>query len=280
MTQYREARRFRHVAYVEAGRPEAPALFLLHGGTMTASWNWSQAIPVLAESYRLIAPDSAGHGHSSNPRPNLRYEDMAEDVLDLAEELGLTQAAFYGFSDGAQVALELAGRAPGFPTALVLSAVMHRLTPGYYSSMRDLIGHDGYASDGWDNSHPDMAADFHLHHDDWSALAPQIWELWTRPIELAPEHLARVTAPTLLLTGDRDPFVSLEQTVELLRLLQAGELAVIPGAGHSYDERFTAVAAEFLSRHVAAPQPVGEEASAKTHRLLHPPAEGQPISSR
>lgn len=243
-------RRWDHLAYLEAGSEEAPVLFLLHGGTMTARWNWADAMPTLAQNYRVIAPDSAGHGRSTNPRPNLRYEDMAEDVVRLATALGVTRAAFYGFSDGAQVALELATRRPELPTALVLSAVTYRLTPTYFSSMRASVGADGYATDGWEDAHPEMAAEFRLHHHDWRALAPQIWELWTRAYEVPPDRLARVRVPTLLLTGDRDPFVSLEQTVELLRLLPSGELAVIPGAGHSYDEPFIRAATDFLRRHV------------------------------
>jgi pimeloyl-ACP methyl ester carboxylesterase len=248
-------RRWSHLAYIEAGSDQSPVLFLLHGGTMTAGWNWAEAMPILARRYRVIAPDSAGHGRSTNPRPDLRYEDMADDVLRLASALGVTRAAFYGFSDGAQVALELATRRPNLPVALVLSAVMYRLTPTYFSSMRAAVGADGYATDGWEHDHPDVAADFRLHHHDWQALAPQIWELWTRSYELAPDRLARVTSPTLLLTGDRDPFVSLEQTVELLRLLPCAELAVIPGAGHSYDHRFTTAAEDFLQRTMISEQP-------------------------
>jgi pimeloyl-ACP methyl ester carboxylesterase len=250
VTRYLTARRFAHLAYVEAGAADAPPLFLLHGGTMTATWNWAEAIPALADRYRVIAPDSPGHGHSANPRPYLRYEDMAEDVLALAEALDLSQAAFYGFSDGAQVALELAAREPAFPTALVLSAVMHKLGPGYYPSMHKTVGEDGYAGDGWEPAHTEAAAEFRARHDDWDALAPQIWDLWTRPIRLSADHVSRVRASTLLLVGDRDPFVGVEQTVELFRMLRQAELAVIPGAGHEYDERFTTVAREFLRRHV------------------------------
>jgi pimeloyl-ACP methyl ester carboxylesterase len=59
-----------------------------------------------------------------------------------------------------------------------------------------------------------------------------------------------VSSPVLWLAGDRDPFIALEQTVALLRRLPTAELAVVPGAGHHYDERFTAAALHFLGRHV------------------------------
>ncbi len=243
-----ESKRYRHLAYLEGGPPDGPPLFLLHGGTMTASSNWGGVLPAFARHFRVVAPDSPGHGGSANPRADLRYDEIAEDMLALAADQSIDHAGFYGFSDGAQIALEVAFQAPRFPTALVLSAVMHKLTPIYYASMVDYVGAEGFAARSWSAEHPEMAADCSLHHADWDSLAPQIWDLWTRAFELTPDQLSRVVAPTLLLSGDRDRFVSLEQTVELLRLLPNAELAVIPGAGHEYDGRFTETALEFLRR--------------------------------
>ncbi len=239
-------RRFAHLAYLEAG--EGEPLFLLHGGTMTAEWNWGEALPVFAERFRAIAPDSPGHGESANPRRELRYEDMLDDVLALAAHLGIERAGCYGFSDGAQVALELALRRPDFATRLVLSGVLHRFGPGYLDALRGFLGAESFVDPVWAEARPDWAADCRARHRDWEALAPQVWELWTRPLGYTEEQLGRVAAPTLLLTGDRDPFISVEQTVELFRLIPGAELAVIPGAGHDYGEPFTRAALDFLSR--------------------------------
>jgi pimeloyl-ACP methyl ester carboxylesterase len=222
--------------WFEAGRADGPPLFLLHGGTMTAHWNWDDELPAFA-AYRVVAPDLPGHAGSTNPRPDLRYEDMVEDVLALAAELGIDRAAFYGFSDGAQVALELAIREPGFPTALVLSGVLHELTRAYFAGLREFAASDEFAQGRG-------------YHRDWDTVARQVLDLWSRPLDLPPARLARVTAPALVLTGEHDPFIPLEQSEQLARLLPNAELAVIHGAGHDYDERFTQAALEFLGRHV------------------------------
>ena len=243
-------KRFRHLAYCEAGAPDAPPLFLLHGGTMTARWNWKTELPAFAAHYRVIAPDNPGHGESANPRPALRYEDMVDDVLGLAAALGIEHAAFYGFSDGGQIALELAIREPDFPRAVVLSGVLHELTPAYHAAMLEFAGAPRFADPEWSARQPELAAECRAHHADWERLAPQVWDLWMRPLELGPERLARISAPVLILTGDRDPFVLLEDTVALLRKLPGAELAVIPQAAHGYDERFSSAALEFLSRHI------------------------------
>ncbi len=250
-----ESKRYRHLVYFEGGPSDGPPLFLLHGGTMTASWNWGGVLPAFSRHFRVIAPDTPGHGGSANPREDLRYDEIAEDMLALAADLDIEQAAFYGFSDGAQVALEVAIQVPRFPTALVLSAVMHKLTPTYYASMVEYVGPGGFAAPTWSVEHPEMAASCGIHHSDWASLAPQVWDLWTRAFELGPDQLARVVAPTLLLGGDRDRFVSLEQTIELLRLLPNAELAVIPGAGHEYDGRFTDTALDFLRRQSSGVRP-------------------------
>src|SRR2546423_14418966 len=51
-----------------AGPPHAPAVLLLHGWTASADLNWVLAYDLLADSYRLIAPDHRGH------RPGIRAE--------------------------------------------------------------------------------------------------------------------------------------------------------------------------------------------------------------
>jgi pimeloyl-ACP methyl ester carboxylesterase len=226
---------------------------------MTAAWNWAEALPSLAGEFHVVAPDTPGHGMSANPRPDLQYADIARDVLELARSLGFSSAAFYGFSDGAQVALEVAIAEPRFPRALVLSGVLHRLGPGYQASVLEFAGGENFAAPLFSAAQPEVAARCQEVHADWAALAPQVWDLWMRDPDLPPERLAQVLAPVLLLTGDRDPFAPVEQTVQLFRLLPDVELAVVPGAGHDYDQRFTGAAREFLARR--APHGLGATGS-------------------
>src|SRR5947209_10958428 len=54
------------VFYREAGPKDAPAVLLLHGFP-TSSQMFRNLIPLLADEYRVIAPDYPGYGHSSMP---------------------------------------------------------------------------------------------------------------------------------------------------------------------------------------------------------------------
>jgi pimeloyl-ACP methyl ester carboxylesterase len=69
-----------------------------------------------------------------------------------------------------------------------------------------------------------------------------------------------VLAPILVLLGDRDELVSIEEAVEMVRLLPRAELAVVPGADHgaffsTKVATFQSLMLDFLSRHAASPEP-------------------------
>ncbi len=54
------------IFYREAGPKDAPAILLLHGFP-TSSQMFRNLIPALADTYRVVAPDYPGYGHSSMP---------------------------------------------------------------------------------------------------------------------------------------------------------------------------------------------------------------------
>jgi len=60
--------------------------------------------------------------------------------------------------------------------------------------------------------------------------------------------LANVTAPTLILSGDRDEFCQVEQAVAAYRHLPDGQLAILPGHGHYIPPSAIEETIEFLGR--------------------------------
>lgn len=86
---------------------EGKPLVLLHGngGSIRSR---SDLIPEFAKKYKVIALDSRCHGKSGCPAQYLTYEQMAEDVNSLLQELKIDSAFMWGHSDGAIVGLLLA----------------------------------------------------------------------------------------------------------------------------------------------------------------------------
>jgi pimeloyl-ACP methyl ester carboxylesterase len=109
------------VSYREAGGPDAPTLLLLHGFP-TAGHMFRDLIPLLAESFHLVAPDLPGFGQSDVPaRDAFRYsfENLANVIDRFTEIIGLKRFAIYIFDYGAPVGLRIAVKHPERISAIV-----------------------------------------------------------------------------------------------------------------------------------------------------------------
>jgi 3-oxoadipate enol-lactonase len=104
------------------GPPGAAALVLLHGWTATADLNFSRIYSPLAEHFRVLAFDHRGHGAGIRPRRPFRLEDCADDVVAMADAIGLDRFAVLGYSMGGAIAQLLWRRHGDRLTGLVLAA--------------------------------------------------------------------------------------------------------------------------------------------------------------
>jgi pimeloyl-ACP methyl ester carboxylesterase len=109
------------IFYREAGRSDAPTILLLHGFP-TSSHMFRDLIPLLADRYRLIAPDLPGFGFSDAPDPELfkyTFENLARTIGGFTEAVGLKRYALYVFDYGAPVGFRLALAHPERVTAII-----------------------------------------------------------------------------------------------------------------------------------------------------------------
>src|SRR5918993_4516155 len=212
---------------------EGEPLLLVHGGTAT-SQSWASHLPAFTEHFQVFAPDSRGHGRTDNPTGELSYRVMADDVAALVGVLGLQRPLVLGYSDGGQIALELGIRYPGLVRALVLGGTQFRFSEAYLEDARALLGiaeGEKVDTERLEREQPDFAAylcESHGHvygPEYWKTYVKKIAALWLTPLCYAPETLAAITDPVLVLVGDRDGG-STEEPIELFRLLPNAELAV------------------------------------------------------
>jgi 3-oxoadipate enol-lactonase len=87
-----------------AGPAGAPTVVLLHGWTATADLNWWASYAPLAEHVNVVAIDHRGHGRGIRAAESFRLEQCADDVVALADALGLEQIIPVGYSMGGPVA--------------------------------------------------------------------------------------------------------------------------------------------------------------------------------
>jgi pimeloyl-ACP methyl ester carboxylesterase len=110
------------------GPKGAPTLVLLHGLAATGPLNWFTAFSDLAERYHVVAVDHRGHGQGIRTR-RFRLKDCADDVIGVANELGVHRFIAGGYSMGGPIAKLCWNRQPERVRGLVLCATARYFTP-------------------------------------------------------------------------------------------------------------------------------------------------------
>jgi pimeloyl-ACP methyl ester carboxylesterase len=204
---------------------EGDPLVLLHGGFVGASSFFAQTPALVAAGYRVHVPERRGHAHTPDVEGPLSYSVMADDTVAYLEQEVGAPAHLVGWSDGAVVALLVAQRRPDLVARMVLIGQ-------YYNASGRANGGDlvaylnsqeaiAFLRQAYDPVSPDGPDHFPVVH------GKMMHMISTEP-EIALDSLGDVTAPTLVLQGDRDE-VTVEHSAALVAALPEARLAVLPG---------------------------------------------------
>lgn len=260
------------IAYVEAG--DGPPVVVLHGGFVSTGPTWADSpiayvrhMATLAKHFRVIAPDTRGSGATVHRGGTVSYSLLADDVLALVDALGLDRPALVGFSDGAAVATVVAIRHPEAVSALAAHAGYDVFVPNapIFEMGRALFGGSPEATEADPSAAeqalmtmPPMAAMLALTKADYdTAQGEGHWREYLRIFFDRATHspgytmkdFRSIIAPSLIVTGDRDHFCSVEEGAIASRNLPAGELAVLPNTEHAITPAVIDTTVEFLLRH-------------------------------
>lgn len=272
------------VHYQEAGPADAPAMILIHGFA-SSNLVWSKVLLELAESgFRVIAPDLPGYGYSAKPRElDYTISSQARIIVGLLAQLEIERAAIVGSSYGGAVAATIALDRPELVEKLVLVGAVTNNAPTRYLLMRlfgspiigDLISPLLLGSRRLLRKRMTRVYDRHSWVLDERRVNARYLSLNTRGTHRAiirtvrrwdADRISRdahlVNVPTLVLWGDSDRDVPLENGEELQEKIPNSRLIVFRECGHlpheEYPEAFTKVVTEFLkdaSRVPLSPNP-------------------------
>jgi pimeloyl-ACP methyl ester carboxylesterase len=208
--------------------PGRPPLVLLHGGSATIDSTFVRLLPLLAANRAVIAIEQQGHGHTADIDRPLGYAQMADDTAALLATLKAGPVDCLGFSDGANVALQLAIRHPDAVRKIVAAGALVRadaMKPESVAFIR------AATAETWPP--PVKAAYMRAAPDPqhWAAFIGKVKTLWLEMPDWPEDSLRAIRTPVLLVYGDHDD-IRLEHAVQLQGLIPAAQLAVLPATSH------------------------------------------------
>lgn len=219
---------------------EGDPIIVLTGAHMDIM-SMGKIIPMLAENHKVYALEFQGHGHTEDIDRPITYENLADDVADFMDAIGLGKADVFGYSMGAQAGLQLAISQPQKVNKLIFAS-------GAY----DLEGWQPVYSEFLPQMSPEMFlampffAEKHKQSENPDAyikFLKKMIALEHEPMSLE-EDVKKLKTPVLIIAGDAD-VATLEHTVALFRLLGGGvmgdmgnplpdsRLAILPATSHT-----------------------------------------------
>ena len=189
-------------------------LVLLHGNGEDGTY-FTHQIAHFSQRFRVLALDTRGHGKSPRGEAPFTIRQFARDLLAFLDARGIERAHLLGFSDGGNIALVFALAHPERVGKLVLNGA-NLNTRGVKRSVQVPI-ELGYR----------MARLFASLNAKARANA-EILGLMVNDPNVAPEELAALTAPTLVIAGEND-MIREDHTRLIAERIPNARLAFVPG---------------------------------------------------
>jgi pimeloyl-ACP methyl ester carboxylesterase len=227
---------------------------LCHGflSSKTSSTNNTLTRTLIERGIATFRFDFFGHGESEGPFElitNTLAIEQAQTALDLVRQKGYRKVGLMGSSFGGLVATLTAAQRTDLACLALKCPVVD-----FAEELRLEFGEEEMARWKATNTVPNI-----LGGPDRIALRYAFYEDCLRQIAYAPAR--SVTAPTVIVQGDRDEHVPLHQSRKLYEALQVKKhLDVLPGADHQFTKRedfaqMTNVIADWLTEHLSPLQP-------------------------
>jgi pimeloyl-ACP methyl ester carboxylesterase len=231
------------------------SLIFLHGSMGTGKV-WKPYVPILLNDFNIILPDLRGHGKTENPDKAIDLHLIADDIVALIEALKLEKPFLCGWSMGGDVSLDVAIRYPDCVSGLIVGGVTHRISESYFASLK-AMGLEGPGKVNFEQAEQNIPQLINLWKTEhvqsplhWKELVTQLSFEMINPTLPAEDNLKQITLPTLIVWGDRDQFLPIEDAIELYRLIPNAQLAVIPNANHFVTRTHVLLFAELVKEFV------------------------------
>ena len=245
------------------------APLVLIPGFAAGAWIWSKHVEPLATKFKVVTFDPRGIGQSSYDSEPLTMRVLADDTAALLNRLGIEQGHILGVSFGGFVAQEFALAYPDATRTLSLCCTSFG-GPNHVSPSMEVLtavlSTNGYNTDERirRNLLPAFSPDFVRKHPKeveevikLRLANPVAEEAYRAQLKAgigfdAESRVAGIKAPTLVLSGDADAIVPVQNSRNLAQQIPGARLRLVEGGSHLFfieqPDEFNRNLVEFLTQ--------------------------------
>jgi 3-oxoadipate enol-lactonase len=240
-------------------------LVLIHGAGNNLNM-WYHQVPAFSKNYRVVTYDVRGSGKTDRPEGDYSMSLFVEDAYRLMQAIKVTDGYFLGFSMGGRIALELAVNYPEMVKALVLAnsavggpssspqalerwrANIELLEKGEMKKVAEITTASAFSP----NFRSKNPAEFEKYMKVKQQNKPDGIARLMRSMNLPanPLDLSKVKCPTLLIAGENDSHLGVEQANRTQEAIAGSKMVLLP-TGHAsaveLPKKFNSAVLEFLS---------------------------------
>ena len=204
-------------------------LVLIHGGGSTIQTSFGNLIPLLANR-QIIAVELQAHGRTSDRNTDLTFEQDADDVARLLQNLGIAQASFLGYSNGGHTTIEIAIRHPALVDKIILAGTFYKreaIAPEFW---------DSFGGAQLQNMPKSLLEGYLAVNHDHEGLNNMFLKDVKRMKSFrgwSDAQMRSILAPVLVLSGSTD-LGGPEHALEMSRIIPNCRLAILPGGHGKY----------------------------------------------
>jgi pimeloyl-ACP methyl ester carboxylesterase len=221
-------------------------LLFLHGA-IGSSAQLQPLQEALKDRYHIHLFDFPGHG-GKEFLPAFSIKAFAESVVEHLDKNKLIKVSVFGYSMGGYVAMYLAKYHSSLIDRVITLATKFEWSEAIVEKELKML-----QADVIEQKLPSFAETLKQRHapKDWKVVLQKTAAMLTelgKDNALKPADYTTITTPSLIMIGDRDKMVTLEETVSVYKHLPAAELAVLPATPHPIEQVDTGLLSMHMHR--------------------------------
>jgi len=205
-------------------------LVLIHGGGSTIQSTFGRIIPELATRRQIIGVELQAHGRTNDRSAELSFEQDADDIATLLNNLKINNADIFGFSNGGSTTMQLAVRHPHLVDKIIVGSAFYKRS-GVIPQLWEFMNHA--TIDLMPQQYKDTFIEVAPDPGNLQVMHDKCVKRMVGFKDWSDEVIKSIKAPTLIIIADAD-MVSPEHAVEMYRLIPHCRLAIIPGGHGKY----------------------------------------------